>query len=146
MEYSNPTGVQLSGLLGYQLRRASSAVMSELAQELAPFGLRPTLYAILSIIESVPGANQTELGRRLAIQRANMVPMLSELERAGWIERSPSPNDRRSRVLSIAPSRQKDLANIHTAVQASDDAIVARTGGEAEHLRSVLSRIWQDQA
>lgn len=133
---------RLEGFLGYQLRRASAAAMAELTRTLARFGLRPTLYAILVAIESTPVAGQSGIGRRLAIQRANMVPLLAELERTGWIERSADPHDRRGRRLAIAPGRRAELVRVHAAVDATERALETRAGGDPAALRAALSRIW----
>lgn len=138
------TTVRLEELFGYQLRRASTVAMADISTTLAGFGLRPTLYGILSTIEQNPGLSQSDVGRRLAIQRANMVPLLAELERAGWIDRDPDPNDRRGRLLTIAPARRDDLARVHRAVLDQDLALMKKVGRDLERLRTALARIWQE--
>lgn len=70
---------------GYLLRRVSTGLMAELSGELDALDLRPTEASILIIIESGPGATQSEIGRVLNIQRANMTPLASRLEERGLI-------------------------------------------------------------
>jgi len=135
---------RLEQFLGYQLRRASNAAMAELTQALAQFELRPTLYAILTAVEAMPGASQSDIGRRLSIKRANMVPLLAELERAGWIERGQAPNDRRSRILSIARERRADLAAVHEAALESDRLLMSRVGRHLDEVRQALAHIWAE--
>ena|SRR3712207_6479806 len=128
--------------LGYQLRRASNAAMAELSHALARFQLRPTLYAILMAIEATPRASQSEIGRQLSIKRANMVPLLAELEEAGWIDRVQAPNDRRSRILSISRKRRADLEAAHAAAIESDRALMTRAAPDGDGLAEALERIW----
>lgn len=65
---------------GYLLRRISSATMAELSAGLAKLKLRPTEASILIVIEAQPGMTQSEIGRLLSIQRANMTPLAARLE------------------------------------------------------------------
>ncbi|MGE4481969.1 MarR family winged helix-turn-helix transcriptional regulator [Acidocella sp.] len=77
----------LESLLGYQLRRASQAMLADLAAELADLDLRVTDMSVLLVIETNPDITQSEIGRVLAIQRANMVPLITQLERRGLVRR-----------------------------------------------------------
>lgn len=92
----------LNGLLGYQLRRASSVMMADLAATLRETGLRPVEASILLVIESSPGCTQSDVGRLLAIKRANMVPLIAGLFRRDLVYRAPV--DGRSQALFLSPS------------------------------------------
>jgi len=91
---------QLETLLGYQLRRASSVLMSDLAERLAELGLRTTEASILVVLEAEPLITQSEIGRRLAIQRANMAPLIAGLTARDLIERTAGPGPARPLKLS----------------------------------------------
>lgn len=78
----------LDQLLGYQLRRASQAMMADLEERLTNFGLRITEASVLLVIEANPNITQSEIGRVLSIQRANMAPLTTQLERGGLIQRT----------------------------------------------------------
>jgi hypothetical protein len=90
----------LAKLPGYVLRRASSAALTELNQRLEPLKLRHADAAFLLLIDGTPGISQSEAGRILEIQRANMVPFVSRLERRGLIDRTKV--DGRSQALAKA--------------------------------------------
>jgi len=77
----------LEGLLGYQLRRASSAVMADFAQGLARVELKPSEASVLLLIENQPHATQSEIGRVLGIKRANMAPLVASLDKPALLER-----------------------------------------------------------
>lgn len=90
MTRSKPKPIDpLSGMPGYALRRASVATMAKLAQSLAVLGLRPTDATVLLVIEANPGITQSEIGRMLAIARANMVPLVTRLAQRGLTVRLP---------------------------------------------------------
>jgi DNA-binding MarR family transcriptional regulator len=92
----------MDALLGYQLRRASSVMMADLASTLRETGLRPVEATILLVIESSPGCTQSDVGRLLAIKRANMVPLVAGLFRRDLIYRAPV--DGRSQALFLSPA------------------------------------------
>ena len=77
----------LATLPGYVLRRASTAALSGLNRRLAPLGLRHVDASLLLILGARPGTTQSEAGRLLDIQRANMVPIVARLETRGLVGR-----------------------------------------------------------
>jgi DNA-binding MarR family transcriptional regulator len=76
----------LDGLLGYQLRRASNAMMSTLADKLAPVGLTIVEASVLLALAEEPGSTQSAVGARLDIQRSNMAPMTAKLVRSRLVK------------------------------------------------------------
>ena len=80
---SNP----LELLLGYQLRRATAAVMPDLIAKFEALGLRLSEGSALLLIDRNPGINQSAVGRALDIQRANMAPLVATLSKRRLIER-----------------------------------------------------------
>lgn len=89
----------LDRLLGYQLRRASSVMMADLARELGAFDLRPAEVTTLLVIGDNPGCSQTEVGQVLGIKRANMVPIVSRLMDRGLVDREKADGRSHARRL-----------------------------------------------
>jgi DNA-binding MarR family transcriptional regulator len=89
----------LSDLFSYRLRIAMNAVSSDLRVALEETGLRPALFALLAIVRSNPGIIQTAAGNALDIQRANLVPLLNELEKRKLVERRATRHDKRAYAL-----------------------------------------------
>ncbi len=89
----------LNSLPGYLLRRASTASIAELNQKLAVLKLRHADVSLLLLIGANPGITQSEAGRILDIQRANMVPFIARLEAQGLVRRQQV--DGRSQGLSL---------------------------------------------
>jgi DNA-binding MarR family transcriptional regulator len=92
----------LDDLLGYWLRRASTAMMADLGTSLAQAELRPTEATILILIRANPGLTQSDIGRVLGIARANMAPLMGGLLKRGFIQKSRV--DGRSQSLALTES------------------------------------------
>jgi DNA-binding MarR family transcriptional regulator len=114
----------LAELPGYVLRRASAAALAELNQRLAPLGLRHADVALLLLVDSRPGMTQSDAGRILDVQRANMVPFVGRLRRRGLIERRRV--DGRSQALALTGSGCSLLARARAVVEAHERALIDR--------------------
>jgi DNA-binding MarR family transcriptional regulator len=49
------------------------------------------------------GLTPTQLGKRLSMGSGTVSPLVDRLERAGYVERHPNPEDRRSSVVRMTP-------------------------------------------
>lgn len=87
-------------MLGYHLRRASVAVMSDITRALGPLRLKPADASVLFLIASNAGLTQSEVGRALGILRANMAPLTAALVRKGLVIRKRV--DGRSQALRLS--------------------------------------------
>jgi DNA-binding MarR family transcriptional regulator len=88
--------------LGYQLRRASVTMLADLGAVLGDLDLRVTEASILLVIGANPDVTQSDIGRVLAIQRANMVPLTALLTRRKLIRRVSTKG--RAQALRLTPS------------------------------------------
>lgn len=127
---------------GYSLRRASNAMMAELAQRLAEFDLRTTEASVLMVIADNPELTASAVGRLLDIQRANMVPLLKRLEDAGLIERTPI--DGKSQGLSLTDAGRETLRKARQAIETFEADLIARVPAEHRaHLLPALDALWR---
>jgi DNA-binding MarR family transcriptional regulator len=90
----------LSVMLGYQLRRTSVGVMTALADQLGPLGLNPSEASMLLLIGANQGITQSDIGRALRAQPANLQPLVHKLWQAGALERVPG----RGRTIALSLS------------------------------------------
>lgn len=65
-------------------------------EELAPLGLKACHASYLSAICQTPGITQDQLARRIFINKSNIARQLAVLEEDGFVERIPSPGDKRA--------------------------------------------------
>ncbi|HSD74673.1 MAG TPA: MarR family winged helix-turn-helix transcriptional regulator [Steroidobacteraceae bacterium] len=91
----------LMGYVGYAVRRAQIAIFGDFLESLREVELRPAQFGVLVVIGDNPGMRQSEVCAGLGIQKANFVPLISELEARGLVVREPGATDRRSYALHL---------------------------------------------
>ena len=65
-------------------------------EELAALGLKSCHASYLAAIRDTPGITQDQLARRIFINKSNVARQLVILEEEGYVERRPSPEDKRA--------------------------------------------------
>jgi DNA-binding MarR family transcriptional regulator len=135
----------LATLPGYALRRASAAMMAEFNQRLVPLGFRFTEASVLMAIADNPGITQSDIGRALDIQRANMAPLVARLEDRGMVARTRV--DGRSHGLTLTAAGVQTIKAVRAAVDAHETALMARVPVEARGVfLEALNALWQEPA
>jgi len=109
-----PLTNSLDRLLGYQLRRASSVMMADLAHELGDLDMRPAEVTTLLVIAENADCSQSEVGEALSIKRANMVPIISRLMDRGLVARTRV--DGRSHALRVTGQGEAVVADARTRI------------------------------
>ena len=115
----------LPELLGYRLRQAQLSVFRDFAETMASDGLTPGQFGLLTLIGANPGLNQSRLAEAIGVDRSTMVTALNRLEGRGWIERAPSPSDRRAFEVSLTPAGQAVFARSKRRVRTHEKRIAA---------------------
>jgi DNA-binding MarR family transcriptional regulator len=100
-------GVPLDDLMGYNLRRAHGVQKARFVAVFGPHGLRPVTLSVLGVIYERGGIKQSDLGRQLNIKRANIAPLMTELEGRGLIARRACDNDRRAHIVALTPTGRR---------------------------------------
>ena len=131
----------LDQLLGYQLRRASVAMLADLGESLSELDLRVTESSVLMVIEANPDITQSEIGRVLGIQRANLVPLASQLERRALIRKGVITG--RAQALRLTPAGRTIVRGCHERIAAHEARfLIGIIKADAETLIARISRIW----
>jgi DNA-binding MarR family transcriptional regulator len=132
----------LLNLCGYVLRRASLSALAELNDGLAPLKLRHADVAMLMLVQSSPGITQSQAGRILDIERANMVPFVARLEKRGVLERQRL--DGRSQALGLTSRGRTLLERAHRVVDAHEALLLRRVPAKLRPMvLPVLLALWQ---
>ncbi len=134
---SNP----LEGLVGYHLRRAANAMLVDLARRIEPLGLTLTEMSVVQLIAANPGIRQSEIGKALAIKRANMAPIIAALEARGHVSRMAL--DGRSQGLNLTDSGEAVVRQLRIHVAENEAWLMRNAGSGAEaRLIAQLRAIW----
>lgn len=101
---------------GHLIRRAHQISSALFAEECGAFDLTSVQYAALVAIRTHPGLDATRLSGLIAFDRSTLGDVLERLEAKGWVQRSPSPSDRRVKLLQLTAAGHAILQEVEAAV------------------------------
>ena len=134
----------LESLLGYNARRAALAVIGVFLQRMAPFGLRPVDFSVLTLIAHNPGITSRQLCAALDILPPNLVGMIKSLDQRGLIERRAHPTDRRAQGLHLSSTGRKMQKEAQaTATQLESDVASRLSAQELDTLKDLLRKVYR---
>lgn len=105
-------------LIGALLRMPWEAVQRHMLERLHERGFGDFDAAYLNVFQypGPEGARPTELAARLRVSKQALNYLLGELERLGYLERQPDPDDLRSKRVSLTPRGTSAISVIREAV------------------------------
>jgi DNA-binding MarR family transcriptional regulator len=128
-----------TGYLLYRLGLRSGQLFNASLQE---SGLRLRHYALLRFLATGEGALQRELSARLGYDPSAIVGLVDDLERAGFAERRPSPDDRRSRIVVLTDDGRGFLRDTDEAgLRVTAELLEPLGADERETLHGLLQRV-----
>lgn len=127
-----------SWLLNQAALRANRLVSEGFAAE----GMRRHHFSVLVALDEDGPASQAALGRRLGIDRSDMVAVINDLERDGLVARAKDERDRRRNVIRATPAGQKRLKRLGARVDAAQAALMEPlSAAERRTLERLLARV-----
>jgi len=133
---------ELSGLIGYRLRRAQQELFRDFAASIPD--LSPGRAGLLMLIEANPGVTQSRLAQAMALDRSTMVGVLDALEARGWLERRKGA-DRRTNGLWLTRSGRALLVRVKRRIAHHEARVTARLSGtERARLLVLLGKLCPD--
>ena len=72
------------------------------------------------------------IGAALDLSSNTLTPVIDKLVKKSWLQKTPSPTDKRAKVLSMPADKQPLFAQILTEVDAVRDDLLARSGRPLE--------------
>ncbi|MFI8850656.1 MarR family winged helix-turn-helix transcriptional regulator [Streptomyces sp. NPDC053499] len=109
-----------SWLLGRAAARGRALVAEALAEE----GLRMWHHVVLAAASDHQPVAQAELARSVALDPKDVVGILNELEKDGYVRREPHPQDRRKNAVRLTPEGASLLARCADAAQRANDLLL----------------------
>lgn len=86
--------------LGHLLRRAQQLHLAAWQRDVSR-DITSVQYAVLTVLERLPGSSQASLGAELDLDRSTIADVVARMTRRGLIERAQDPDDRRRNVLQL---------------------------------------------
>jgi DNA-binding MarR family transcriptional regulator len=82
-------------------------------------------YSVLTALDDTPVRTQAALADAIGADKSRIIGTLDELQDAGLIERTPDPNDRRVRLLSITPEGRRVRRSVRKGIRAQEARLLA---------------------
>jgi len=111
-------------------------------QQLTAAGVRTQHYHVLASLADDGEAAQATLADRIAFDRSDLVTMLDELEKLGYLVRRTDPADRRRNIVAITVKGEKALTEMDQLIFAAEaELLQPLTPAERKTLLRLLSRL-----
>lgn len=118
--------VNLGWALATLLRTYQTRVEAALAG--LPGGARGFL--VMTLVEKETCHSQAAIAERLGLDKTILTYLLDGLEKDKLVKRTPDPQDRRIRHISITPKGQKTLGKFTAAVEQVEKQVLSRLNTE----------------
>lgn len=134
----------LESLLGYNARRAALAVIEVFLERMAPYGLKPVDFSVLSVVAHNPGVTSRQLCHALGIRPPNLVGLVHALEKRELLARQPHPHDGRAMGLHLTPSGARLVRDAERTAAALEAEVAGRlSAAEQRTLIRLLKKVYQ---
>jgi DNA-binding MarR family transcriptional regulator len=101
---------------GYLFRRMQQIAVAIFVEECKAYDLTPVQYAALVAIQTHPGIDATRLSAVIAFDRSTVGNVIERLEAKRYIERKPSREDKRIKLLYLTKAAAALLRDVTPSV------------------------------
>lgn len=117
-------------------------VQDRLAEQLAPLGIHPRHFGMLSLLIEQDGLSQHQMSEPLSVHRNVMVGLVDEMEQRSLVERRRHPADRRAHAVHLLPAGRELHAKAEVLVNEFEARLLAGLDeDEARAFTSLLKRV-----
>jgi DNA-binding MarR family transcriptional regulator len=82
-------------------------------------------YSVLTALDDTPVRTQAALAEAIGADKSRIIGTLDELQDAGLITRTPDPDDRRVRLLSITAKGRRVRRSVRKGIRTHEDRMLA---------------------
>ncbi|MGH2584128.1 MAG: MarR family winged helix-turn-helix transcriptional regulator [Dehalococcoidia bacterium] len=98
--------------------------------KLGTVGLRRHHYVLLTTLVEFGPATQADLGRRLGLDRSDMVAVVNDLEGRGLVTRNADPMDRRHKIVALTLAGVAMQGRLDALVHEANEMLLAPLSAE----------------
>jgi len=132
----------LGSILGFHIRLAHGAVYRHFTETFADLDLTQKQVSVLWLVADHPGIGQSDVARRLRMDRATTMAIVNRLQARNFLRRGASTTDGRKQALFLEPEGIKILAKAKQAVREHERWLKGRfTNRDVDRLIELLTRI-----
>jgi DNA-binding MarR family transcriptional regulator len=137
------TDFDLQDFLPYLLNQAAEAASRGFqASYKSAYGMTRTQWRVLAHLGKFGALTARDICARTHVEKTKVSRAVAALEEAGWLSRSPSPQDRRAEILVLTDRGREVFADLGQRAIAYDRALRETIGPQAaDRLDALLRRI-----
>jgi DNA-binding MarR family transcriptional regulator len=128
----------------FALVAAGDLIQRAVATQLGEHGLSPLQFTVLArLLDAPAGLRMSELAEALVVSRSGLTYQITQLEKAGLVERASSPDDDRGVVAALTPDGRARVLGAfpgHVALVRANFLDLLQPG-EADAIRATLERV-----
>ncbi|GGR23851.1 MarR family winged helix-turn-helix transcriptional regulator [Streptomyces cinereoruber] len=128
------------GLNAYLMYALGKAARRRLQDRLTARGLRLWHLTVLALLSDLGPQMKTVLAARLDMNASDLVRIVNDLVKTGYVECDRDPEDRRRVVVRLTPDGGSALAELGADIASADDEVLAPLDAEERLLLSSLLR------
>jgi len=133
---------EIGDIVGFHVRLAHGTVYRHFIETFAHLDLTQKQVSVLRLVSDRPGIAQTDLARRLRMDRATTMAIVNRLQARKFLFRGPSPTDRRKQALFLTADGETILVEARRAIREHEAWLKQRfTAREVTRLVELLARI-----
>ncbi len=135
---------EIQNIVGFHIRLAHGTVYRHFTETFSHLDMTQKQVSVLWLVDDHPGIAQTDLAKRMRMDRATTMAIVNRLEARSCIVRGKSKSDGRKQTLSLTAAGRKSLGSAKSAIQQHEQWLKSRfTDKEVEKLIALLTRIHQ---
>lgn len=129
--------------LGTDLARLVRTWRAVIDNRLKPLGLTQTLWVTLHNISQLPPEqSQIQLAKAIGVEQPSLVRTLDQLEKKGLISRTPCPEDRRAKRITLTDKATPVIQELEGVIKRSrEDILQGLSDAEINTMVSLISRL-----
>jgi len=133
---------EIRNIVGFHIRLAHGAVYRHFTETFADVDLTQKQVSVLWLVDDHPDIAQTDLAKRMRMDRATTMAIVNRLESRGYLVRGKSDSDGRKQTLNLTNAGRKALVTAKAAIQQHEHWLKSRfTEREVAKLIELLTRI-----
>jgi DNA-binding MarR family transcriptional regulator len=133
---------EIRNIVGFHIRLAHGAVYRHFMETFAHLELTQKQVSVLWLVDDHPDIAQTDLAKRMRMDRATTMAIVNRLESRGYLVRGKSESDGRKQTLNLTESGRKALVTAKSAIWQHERWLKSRfTDREIAKLIELLTRI-----
>ena len=130
--------------IGFLLKQLHDRMKQMMDAELQPFGLTMTQAKFLGFLRSREGqpTTQKDLEIHFGIAHPTVIGVLKRLKQKGLVTTMPDPEDKRRKLVLLAPAEEEIYAHVRTGRQHIEDRLTKDLSvAQQQDLKDILARL-----